>query len=204
MAKPTSYPDWTDGNPLKQVEPGAGKKTLGWTAGEKPPFQYFNWLFYILGLWTRYFDETIEAVNAYTAIYSAIIADPIRGIGTHPNTSVGFQAAIDDSTVGDKILILDDIPMTAQVQATRNDMMIEMHPRVDLSKSGAANGLRISAIGVRVKGGRMSGFSAGGDIAILIDAGSDYTMVSEMRFANCDTEISDLNGKGELFANISE
>ena len=39
------------------VEPPDNKKDIGWLSQEKPPYQYFNWLFNILGQWLDYVEE---------------------------------------------------------------------------------------------------------------------------------------------------
>lgn len=206
MAKPTENPTWAETGTV--VEPSAPKKASGWSGpGEEPPYQFFNWWQRAVARWLTYFETTTDAFAGYLAQYGAIVVDPVRGLtgaNIYANTAAGFQAAISALSVGDRILVLDSIVLDALVQVTRNNMEIEFHPRVTMSKSGIPTGIRVSANGVRLKGGRMSGFSTAGDIGILIDAGSDYTMVSEMRFAACDTDISDLNGKGELWANINE
>ena len=58
--KPTSKPQWTVGNPdiaTVSIEPGGPKKVTGWLAGEKPPFQWMNWLFYNISLWISYLEH---------------------------------------------------------------------------------------------------------------------------------------------------
>jgi len=44
MTRPADYPDWATGASADVVEPTAGKKLVGWVAGERPPAQYMNWL----------------------------------------------------------------------------------------------------------------------------------------------------------------
>lgn len=54
--KPTVYLDWTDGSPTKVTQPGPSQQASGWVAGERPPFQYMNWLFYITDQWIQWLD----------------------------------------------------------------------------------------------------------------------------------------------------
>lgn len=61
---------WGDGDPSYAIEPSAGKKALGWTAGEKPPFQYMNWIHLTTALWVEYLVNKVEA-NVPTMLYSA-------------------------------------------------------------------------------------------------------------------------------------
>ena len=53
--QPSGFVGWTtSANPLYIVEPTAGQKTTGWVSGEAPPFQYLNWMFYMLDQWTQF------------------------------------------------------------------------------------------------------------------------------------------------------
>jgi len=66
MAKPNSHLDWTVGNPnfgTVTVEPTTGKKVTGWTPGEAPPPEFFNWLFFNADQWDKYFEATTDAIN---------------------------------------------------------------------------------------------------------------------------------------------
>ena len=49
--KPSSHLNWTDGDAAKVQEPTVGKKLLGWVANERPPAEFFNWLFWRIILW---------------------------------------------------------------------------------------------------------------------------------------------------------
>lgn len=63
VAKP-DYIDWTATN--GEVAPVAGKKTTGWGAGEKVPFENLNWFFKITDEWTKYLEEQ-TSFNRYKA-----------------------------------------------------------------------------------------------------------------------------------------
>lgn len=60
MAK--NIPERLDWNPAGNVttDPGSTKKTAGWQYKERPPAQYMNWLFQLLGLWTQYIQDEIN------------------------------------------------------------------------------------------------------------------------------------------------
>lgn len=62
MAKPTK-PTWADGDPSYVIEPGAGKKTVGWTSGEKPPYQYMNWIHFQTKEWLDYVENKAETIS---------------------------------------------------------------------------------------------------------------------------------------------
>jgi hypothetical protein len=211
MAKPTENPTWAESGTV--TEPSAGKKSTGWTAaGERPPYQFFNWWQRAVARWIEYLEDTTDDLAGLVDQYSAIVGS--GGLATHANTATGLQAAIDASTTGDRILILDDIEWDfdggdTEVQITRQDMELEIHPRVTFSKAvmGAPAGkncLVVAADGVRIRGGRFASWGDSGDICINIQAASDYTMVSHARFNGADTEIDDNNGKSAIFGNIVE
>lgn len=57
MAKPTSAVDWSSAG--INTEPPPAKKSAGWQYGEEPFFDYFNWLFRFLGLWTLWLRDLV-------------------------------------------------------------------------------------------------------------------------------------------------
>lgn len=54
--KPSSVPVWNTGGD-NNTEPSSGKKITGWTVGEQPPSDYFNWLFKLIGEWCQYLSD---------------------------------------------------------------------------------------------------------------------------------------------------
>lgn len=64
MAKPTK-PRWADGDPSFSVEPSEGKKDTGWLSGEKPPFQFMNFLFLKVKEWIDWFENKAEIVDNF-------------------------------------------------------------------------------------------------------------------------------------------
>jgi hypothetical protein len=54
--KPSTYLNWTDGDPLKVTQPPSAQQLSGWTEGEPIPFQYLNWLFYQTDQWIQWLD----------------------------------------------------------------------------------------------------------------------------------------------------
>lgn len=68
MAKPIK-PEWAYGDPSFIIEPSAGKKSTGWQSGEKPPFQYMNWIHFQNNEWIDYLENKAET-NSPTFIRS--------------------------------------------------------------------------------------------------------------------------------------
>lgn len=63
--KPTDIPRWAESaDPTDVVNPGAGKRGLGWLPGEPPPHSIWNWWKRLAGQWFAYLDTLHE--NAIT------------------------------------------------------------------------------------------------------------------------------------------
>lgn len=191
LPKPTSTIAWTDGTPAARTEPSSGEKTAGWQPDQRPPAEFMNWLFYNLFEWQQYLESLTDELKGLTGMFKAYVGTVTPGgLATHSSITAALAAC----NPGDRILVLEDQALAGTVQVTKNNIEIQMKPGVTISKSGASTGLQISASGVRLKGGRMAGFNGGADKAILVDAGSTFTMVGEMRFANNTTDIDDASG----------
>lgn len=67
-AKPTIIPYWTDGAANKVAQPTAAAQAQGFTAGQPPPFEYVNWLFYEIGQWVGYLNEATNATTMSTSL----------------------------------------------------------------------------------------------------------------------------------------
>lgn len=57
--RPQTYLDWTDGSPSKVVQPPSNFSLTGWQAGQAPPFQYMNFLFWLTDQWIQYLDPLV-------------------------------------------------------------------------------------------------------------------------------------------------
>ena len=72
MAQPT-LPTWADGDPSYVIEPGSAKKTVGWLSGEKPPYQYMNWIHNATSTYLTYLEDKILS-NAPAMVRSSSAA----------------------------------------------------------------------------------------------------------------------------------
>ncbi len=79
MSRPSVYPLWTDGDPLKVTQPDASTQLAGWVPGEPPPADYVNWLLWITGQWISYLDQS---VNSDVSIYNSMPLTRLLGGGT--------------------------------------------------------------------------------------------------------------------------
>lgn len=204
MAKPTSKPSWTVGNPsfgTITVEPSAGKKQNGFDVGERPPRQFLNWLFWIVNDWINYFEETTDGLLNLQGIYDAVV-----GVGGDFTTLTDLLLDPDYQAGSVKnILITSDQSVSAPLTFNQNDVNLNFKPGVNIIKGiGAAQAFIIDAERVRVLGGRFANFDGAGDIGIRIDATAKYTIISQCYFLNCDTTIDDLSATSSLAQNIEE
>lgn len=204
MAKPTSKPDWTEGNPsfaTVTVEPSSGKKLAGWAASERPPHQFMNWLFWIVNEWINYFEEQTDALVAIQGLYDAQVGNG----GTH--STLADLVADPEWASGNikNVIVTSDQALSAPVTINQNDVNLDFKPNVAILKGiGAVKGLIVSAERVRIRGGRFANFSDPGDIAVELGAASKYCMVSQNYFLNNDTAVNDLGTTNQLTDNIDE
>jgi hypothetical protein len=79
MTRPTSYPEWASSpTPADVVDPGASRKSTGWTliggVPEKPPYQTFNWWQQSVYNWIAYLGGISEgALSTLTIAAGAIV-----------------------------------------------------------------------------------------------------------------------------------
>lgn len=199
MAKPITKPSWMTGvSGPNVVEPTGGKKAGGWVTDERPAAEYMNWIMQNMSDWIDYVDSVSDSLEAFNLFYSAVVG--VGALATHST----LNAAMLDVAAGARILVISDQTLNVTQQITKNNVQIDVNPGVTFQKGTATLGLQITADGVRFNGGRFAGFSTPGDKAVQVDAGSDYTMLRDMRFSNCDTEISDLSATTSSSGHITE
>lgn len=195
-AKPASRPAWTATNPGVRVEPSAPYKNTGWFSNIRPPYQFMNWLFYNLGVeWLGYFEGVTDALKNAGAQFDFTI-------GTGGDfADINAAMAAPGVFAGARLYILNSLAFAMTQQITKNQISIDMGPGTVLSDAGALIGIQVSATRCRIKGGKMSGFATE---ALLIDAGSNYTMIGEMLFQGNAADVNDLNLKTAMWGIINE
>jgi hypothetical protein len=156
---------------------------------------------------------TGAAADDYTLLKKAILiltnAQNIfqAVVGSTPGcTHATLAAALADAavTAGSRILVTASEAINTMVSISKTNVLVEFQPGVTFSKGAAAKGIQLNASGVRIRGGRFSGFNGGADKAIEVAAGANYCLISECRFASNTTDIDDLNGGTASFGLITE
>ena len=199
MAKPTSTPDWTLGNPsfgTVTVEPSAGKKLTGWSPSERPPAEFINWLFFNTDEWIKYLDGEVDLLLAGKLEYDAIV-----GVGgTHADLATLMADPLAGSTIKN-VLITDPQTLTASVTFDEDDMTFTFTPKAVLADGGAGTGIIVDAERVRILRVRMINFTTE---AISVLGTAKYTMIHECFFASNTATITDAGIQTSLNANIEE
>jgi len=205
MAKPVSKPDWTVGNPdfgTVTVEPTAQKKEDGWFADERPPREFFNWLFYIIDAWIKYFEGVTDGLIALQSTFDAVVGTG----GTHAD----INEVMNDGNIANIKRILVISPLVVVVKQTINqpDIHIEFKPNATFTDGAdLPTGLELTAVAKRcnILYGRFSGFdNGGGDEAITLLAGADNCLLMGNRFFSNSNDITDNADNTSMVGNIVE
>ena len=205
MAKPSSHSDWAVGNPSPStniIEPSAAKKIVAWTADERPPYEFFNWLFNNTDEWIKYFEQQSDA---FAAEYDVII-------GSGPEaTHATLQNAVDDVLLGTnlRVLIKDDATINTTISLTKARWRLEFAPGVVYTKGTATTGLSFEAEGIVLNYGRFIGWTVASDKVIDQQIAAEYCSIRASRFGpSTDTEVDQndvpVGRKGPISDTITE
>lgn len=215
MAKPTDKPEWASGGGALITTPISAKKLVGWIV-EKPPLQFFNYLAYWTWQWINYFETTTDQNTADiatetaariaadsaeattrgtadTALQNKILSvyDAIVGAASYC-TDTTIAAAITRVSAGARILVLDSFALATTVTVSKANLEIHLKPGVIISAGVATTGFTVSASGLRLHGGKISGFTT----AVDIGASGARTMTRDIWFSGNTTDINDPNDLG--------
>lgn len=121
-------------------------------------------------------------------------------------THATLTAALADTTnvpAGSRILVVSNATInTSAISLNVANLYIEFAPGVTYTAGTSATGLTIAAAGIRIKGGRFSGFTTG----ISISNTFNNNFITECRFASCTSDVVDNNTtpNNVIFGNITE
>lgn len=193
-SKPTERPQWATDNTAQVITPSTSKQTVGWIS-EKPPYQYFNWLFKFIWLWISYFENRTDALLQE---FDAIVGS---GSGC---SHASINAVMADSNIANiKRVLVVTSPGENQV-ISQAGMEFVFKPQATITKGSSAIGITLNAAKTKIKGATFSGFNAGGDKGVYIPTGIKNCLVTQCSFLNCSTDIDDQGTNNFLTANIIE
>lgn len=100
MAKPTSNSDWMEGDTpdtADLIEPTVGKKATGFTSGEKPAYQFVNWIKWNVNKWIKFiYEDLVSQEHNDDGTHSTINATRIITTGaTSASTTIGTRVTGD-------------------------------------------------------------------------------------------------------------
>ena len=150
---------------------------------------------------------TAENFNAAFADYDSFALTYGAIVGSADGcTHATLAAAIADVavTAGMRILITENYTVnTSSISISKANMKINFLPGVTYTSGSSATGITCNAAGIRINGGRFSGF---GTAAIDIASTFNYCFITECRFASCTVEVleSDATPNNVIMGNITE
>jgi hypothetical protein len=189
QTKPLDEPIWaTNPDPTLIATPIEAKQEVGWIV-EKPPVQYMNWLFKYIWEWISYFQTLTDiGLQEYDAV-----------VHSTSGTDETLQEAIDRVSAGAKILVLESQVVDDDPILVDKFVEIVLKPGVEIEKGTSTEGLSITASGVRIKGGSVSGFIGAGDKGIVIDVAATRVKLGEIDFSNNETDYEDPSGTAAVY-----
>lgn len=202
MAKPSSKPEWTVGNPdfaTVTVEPNATKKEAGWFPDERPPREYLNWLFFNINEWIEYFEGVTDLFATQGNIYDAFIGAG----GTHVDVNA-WQADAGIATLRNA-LVISTLAVDDPQVVSYDGCNLDFKPNAGITKNGptgAVIGLQITANRIRVNNGRFLGFNVSGDKAVQLTGNNN--IVHGCLFSDNDSSIDDVSETNLIGTNLVE
>lgn len=111
---------------------------------------------------------------------------------THRNLADAVAAIV----AGDRVRVAEDQTIDATLTVAVADVQIDVDPVVAITKGSAATGLVLNARGVRLRGGKVSGYTAGGDVGIHIGSAATGCTVADVVFLNSPNGVMDSSPHG--------
>ena len=200
MARPSSKPDWTYGNPdvaRIAVEPTAQKKQDGWAPTERPPAATFNWVWRNFSDWINHFDETNTGALTVRNIYNAVL-------GGTDSTHTDLNAVMSDSALPAqdiRILIAGPLVFTSTQVINKDGVEIFGTPVGTISKGGSTGiGIQVNNDRVKIRDCRFLNWNETGGKAIQLNSSSKNCLIVDNSFHTVTVDIED-NGNNNIIAN---
>ena len=191
VSKPTSYLNWVpSANPSYIIQPTVGQSTTGWTAGEPPPCEYMNWLFWDIDQWIQWFDQNTSSevsllqliplirfigggniawnLTTQTLAWSSLFNLRIPSIADSSNQAASGSVTLND---GDCAYVQANIPFT-----TTGDTSTSVTPNIitNLAEDNSVV-IGMSVTGPGIPGGTTVLGVAGNQVTISANATSNNT-----------------------------
>lgn len=100
MPAPTELPEWASGGSAAITDPTLAEKQLGWTDGEEPPAEYFNWWMNLVFLWISYLStaalkgvaQSFTALQTFAAGLTVPFGQTLTVFGSQSGPALGFTS----------------------------------------------------------------------------------------------------------------
>lgn len=137
-----------------------------------------------------------RALFGYGPVWDAVVGT------SNGCTHATLALALASVSAGARILIVSDDTLNSTLTISNNNIELVFAPGVTYTNGTAGTGITVAATGIRVKGGRFSGFTT----AISISNTFNANFISECRFATCTNDVTDNNStpNNAIFGNITE
>jgi hypothetical protein len=214
-SQPSSFLNWVpSGSGSYIVQPPTSLQATGWMAGQAPPFQYMNWLFYITDQWIQYFaalnsgasplpnlkflsSGTFNYVNSTGVLtWAGNINIEVAGLPDSYNQLAAGNVTLTDGEVGYVSLNLPVVAVgnttTSSTQITGLSTIEGIQNGMQIIGSGITGGTTVvSASGTTVvmSAGASSGVS-GGTIVFAFNTALTITAVANSSFFPTSTQFA--------------
>ena len=108
VSRPSTYLNWIpSNNPSYITQPSGGQLATGWTANERPPYQYMNWVINLTDAWIQWFDSlTFSSVGTIDSVSPSanglVIAGGVIYAQSASTTYPGMMNTTTQSFAGNK------------------------------------------------------------------------------------------------------
>jgi hypothetical protein len=145
------------------------------------------------------FNAAFADFGSFALTYKAIIGS------SSGCTHATLAAAISDVGIvaGSRILVTENYTVdTSPISISKANLQIDFSPAVTYTAGTSVTGITIDAAGIKIRGGRFSGFTT----AISISSTFNYNWITECRFATCTNEVVEVDAtpNNVILGNITE
>lgn len=199
MARPTSLPHWTAGEPEKVLAPDSSLLDRGYIADEQPDARHFNYLFYMAFLWIKHLDEITTNISGTQDQYDAYVGPG----GTHAD----FNALGADADIANirRVFVRNSLALTTtQIIDFDNVEIVFANGAVVTNADDAGTAFRISSNRITLTGARFTNWSNAGDVPIELTNVSKNCVISNCSFFACQDTIQDASDSNHKFSNFVE
>lgn len=159
--RPTDKPEWSTSG--TNTDPGAVKKAAGWLPSEKPPAQWWNWIWNNTYQWVDWLDQEMETLRARFVSDEVVYPTPkTRTIAIPPRAQIvgswigvfGESCSVETST--NQAVLVVDLGAHVPSECVITDVEVILTPGAARATVSARMSVEIEKQEVTVGGGVVS------------------------------------------------